>query len=69
MMGRLLSSLPAEDGTPMIDVPMITDTTPQLAAAIHVTIPRSEIRSVMGPGLTEIMTAVKSQGIGPTGLS
>src|SRR5262245_8754169 len=63
----LLSSLPAGGGIPIIDVPMITETTPQLAAAIHLTIPRSEIRTAMGPGLNEIMTAVKSQGIGPTG--
>jgi effector-binding domain-containing protein len=38
-----------------------------MAAAIHLTIPRSEIRSVMGPGLGEIMSAVKAQGIGPAG--
>ena len=63
----LLSSLPAGGGVPIIDVPTITETTPQLAAAIHLTIPRSEIRTAMGPGLNEIMTAVKSQGIGPTG--
>lgn len=62
----LLLSLPA-DGTPVIDVPMVTETTPQLAAAIHLMVPRNEIRSVMGPGLNEIMAAVQSQGIGPTG--
>jgi uncharacterized protein YndB with AHSA1/START domain/effector-binding domain-containing protein len=63
----LLSSLPAGGGVPIIDVPMIAETTPQLAAAIHLTVPRSEIRTVMGPGLNEIMAAVKSQGIGPAG--
>jgi uncharacterized protein YndB with AHSA1/START domain/effector-binding domain-containing protein len=63
----LLSSLPAGGGTPLIEVPTIAETTPQLAAAIHVTVPRSEIRTVMGSGLNEIMTAVKSQGIGPAG--
>jgi len=63
----LLSSLPAGGGTPLIDVPMIAETSPQWAAAIHLTVPRSEIRSVMGPGLDEIMAAVKAQGIGPTG--
>ena len=51
----------------LVDVPVVADTTPLLAAAIHVTIPRSEIRSVMGPGLTEIMSAVTAQGIGPAG--
>src|SRR6185436_3451842 len=63
----LLSSLPAGGGVPIIDVPTIAETSPQLAAAIHLTIPRSEIRTVMGPGLNEIMSAVKSQGIGPAG--
>ena len=63
----LLSSLPSGGGVPIIDVPTITETPPQLAAAIHLTVPRSEIRTVMGPGLNEIMTAVKSQGIGPSG--
>ena len=51
----------------LVAVPVITETTPQLAAAIHLTIPRNEIRSVMGPGLTEIMTAVTAQGLRPTG--
>jgi effector-binding domain-containing protein len=65
---ELLVSLPAEGSTlRLIESPVVTDTVPQLAAAIHVTVPRSEIRSVMGPGLTEIMTAVKDQGIGPAG--
>jgi uncharacterized protein YndB with AHSA1/START domain/effector-binding domain-containing protein len=63
----LLSALPTSGGLPLIDVPTITETAPQLAAAIHVTVPRHEIQTVMGPGLTEIMTAVKSQGIGPAG--
>src|SRR4249920_3040966 len=63
----LLSSLPAGGGVPIIDVPMVAETAPQLAAAIHLTVPRSEIRTVMGAGLNEIMTAVKSQGIGPAG--
>jgi uncharacterized protein YndB with AHSA1/START domain/effector-binding domain-containing protein len=64
----LLSSVPAEDGPRgLIGMPTVTETPPQLAATIHVTIPRSEIRTVMGPGLTELMTAVKSQGVGPAG--
>ena len=37
----------------MIDTPQITQTTPQLAAMIHLTIPRHEIRSAMGPGMEE----------------
>jgi hypothetical protein len=43
------------------------DTAPLIAAANHITVPQSQIRSVMGPCLTEIMTAVKAQGIGPIG--
>ncbi len=34
---------------------------------IHLTIPRAEIRKVMGPGLQELMAAVAAQGIKPTG--
>ena len=48
-------------------MPEITHTSEQLAATIHLTIPRSEIQSVMGPGLSEIMAAVRAQGIGPAG--
>jgi effector-binding domain-containing protein len=51
----------------MIEPPIVTKTTAQLAAVIHLTIPRSQIQSVMGPGLSEIMEAVKAQGIGPAG--
>jgi hypothetical protein len=45
----------------------VTDTLPQMAAAIHITVVRSEIRSAMGPGLGEILKTVKAQGIGPSG--
>jgi effector-binding domain-containing protein len=51
----------------MIDTPQITQTTAQLTAIIHLTVPRSEIRSVMGPGIGELMAVVKAQGIGPAG--
>jgi len=36
------------DQTRMIDPPQITQTTAQLTATIHLTVPRSEIQSVMG---------------------
>jgi effector-binding domain-containing protein len=39
----------------------------QQTAVIHLTIPRSEIRSVMGPGIAELNAIVKAQGLGPTG--
>ena len=48
-------------------MPEITHTAAQLAAMIHLTMPRNEIQSVMGPGLSELMAAVKAQGIGPAG--
>ena len=51
----------------LIEVPVVTDTLPQIAAAIHITVMRSEIRSVMGPGLGEIIKTGKAQSIGPTG--
>jgi uncharacterized protein YndB with AHSA1/START domain/effector-binding domain-containing protein len=66
---RLEELLSSQDTTTphIIDTPRITRTTAQLAAVIHLTIPRNEIRSAMGPGLTEVMAAVKAQGIGPAG--
>jgi effector-binding domain-containing protein len=51
----------------MIDSPQIVKTEAQLAAVIRLTIPRSEIRTAMGPGIGEVMAAVAAQGIGPTG--
>jgi effector-binding domain-containing protein len=51
----------------MIDEPRIVQTTAQPTAAIRFTIPRAEIRNVMGPGLAELMAAVAAQGIAVTG--
>lgn len=51
----------------MIDTPHITQTEAQLTAIIHLTIPRDEMRTAMGPGIGEVMAAVKEQGIGPAG--
>ena len=51
----------------MIDTPRIIWTTSQLAAILRLTIPRSEIQSVMGPGIGEVMAAVKAQGSAPSG--
>jgi uncharacterized protein YndB with AHSA1/START domain/effector-binding domain-containing protein len=65
---EVLSSLPASGARlRLIETPVVRETAPQLAAAVHVTVPRNEIQTVMGPGLTEIITAVKDQGIGPAG--
>lgn len=51
----------------MIDTPEIVQTTAQQTALIHLTIARGEMRTVMGPGIEEVMAAVKTQGIGPSG--
>ncbi len=51
----------------MLDTPKIIETPAQLTAMIRFTIPREEIRNVMGPGLQEVMAAVVNQGVGPTG--
>jgi effector-binding domain-containing protein len=47
----------------MIDTPQITQTEAQQTAVIHLTIPREEIRNVMGPGIGELMSTVAAQGI------
>lgn len=51
----------------MLDTPRITQSTAQLTAVIRLTIPREEIRNVMGLGIGELMTAVAVQGIAPAG--
>jgi effector-binding domain-containing protein len=51
----------------VIEEPQITAVPAQLTALIHVTIPRSEIRAVMGPGIGELMAVAGAQGIGPAG--
>ena len=51
----------------MLDTPQIAQTTNQLTAVIRLTIPREEIRNVMGPGIAELMAAVAAQGIAPAG--
>lgn len=51
----------------MIDTPQIVQTAEQAAAIIRITIPRSEIQDVMGPGYSELMAAVADQGIAPAG--
>lgn len=51
----------------MLETPHITQSAPQQAAVIHLTIPRDQIRTVMGPGIQEVIDTVVAQGIGPTG--
>ncbi len=51
----------------MIEKPEITQIASQLMAYIPISIPRSEIQKVMGPGIQELMAAVAEQRVGPTG--
>ncbi len=51
----------------MIETPHITESSAVATAVIHLTIPRAEIRLVMGPGITELMATIAAQGIAPTG--
>lgn len=51
----------------MISTPQITRTAAQPTAVVHLTIPRSEIQNVMGPGLAELQAAVAAQGLTPAG--
>lgn len=50
----------------MIDAPTLLETPAQSLAVIHVTVPRAQIREVMGPGIQELLAAVTEQGAGPT---
>jgi len=51
----------------MIEEPQIAQAAAQTTAIIRLTIPRAEIRNVMGPGIGELMAAVAAQGIAPAG--
>ena len=51
----------------MIDTPEIVQTAAQQTAVIHLTIPRSEIQSAMGPAIQEVFATLAEQGITPTG--
>jgi effector-binding domain-containing protein len=51
----------------MLDKPQLVQTEAQLTAVIRLTIPRAQIRSVMGPAITEVMAAIAAQDIAPAG--
>jgi effector-binding domain-containing protein len=51
----------------MIDTPQIVQTMAVATAIIRLTVPREQIRTVMGPGLRELMAALRAQGIAPAG--
>jgi effector-binding domain-containing protein len=52
---------------PVLETPTITDSAAQHAAVIHFTIPRAEIRHVMGPAFQELAAAVTAEGTVPAG--
>ena len=51
----------------MIEPLRIVQTKPQLTALIPITVPREDIRKVMGPGLTELKAAIAAQNVAVTG--
>jgi effector-binding domain-containing protein len=51
----------------MIEVPHLADIPAQSTAVIHLVVPASEIRQVMGPGITEVLAAVAAQGLPKAG--
>jgi effector-binding domain-containing protein len=51
----------------VLDKPQIVRTDAQRTAIIRFTIPRQEIRNVMGPGKAEVVAIVAAQGVGPAG--
>jgi effector-binding domain-containing protein len=51
----------------MLNKPQIVRTVAQPAAVIRLTVPRKEIRNVMGPAIAEVTATVTAQGIGPAG--
>jgi effector-binding domain-containing protein len=51
----------------MIDTPQITQSTARQVAMIRLTVPSSEIQTVMGPGIREVMDTLAAQGITPAG--
>lgn len=51
----------------MLESPKIIQTQAQQTAVIRLTVPRDEIRQVMGPGIKEVNATVAAQGIEPAG--
>jgi effector-binding domain-containing protein len=51
----------------MIDTPEILHTAAQATAIIHLIVPRGEMRTVMGPGLDELLSTLRAQSIVPGG--
>jgi uncharacterized protein YndB with AHSA1/START domain/effector-binding domain-containing protein len=59
---------PASDGSPLLlDPPQVCETAARLTAYVHLTVPRTEIQKVMGPGIGEVMAAIAASGAAPAG--
>jgi effector-binding domain-containing protein len=54
--------------TTIIETPQVVVTEPVDYAALHLVVPREEIRERMGPGIREVYAAVAAQGIAPAGV-
>ena len=51
----------------MLATPQVIQTPAQMAAVIHLTVPRSEMMKVFGPAVGELMAALAAQKIEPIG--
>ncbi|MEO6602291.1 MAG: GyrI-like domain-containing protein [Polyangiaceae bacterium] len=51
----------------MIETPKVMETEAQLVAAIPIQCSGAEMRTVMGPGINELRSALEKQGVKPTG--
>jgi len=49
----------------MIETPKVVETPAQLVATVHIETPRSKMQHVMGPGIGEVMAAVKARTTAP----
>ncbi len=66
LLAELLASQAGVDAAGLTE-PQIVQMTPRTIAVLHLTIPRSEIQTVMGPGLSELRQAIAAQGVAATG--
>lgn len=57
----------SREKTTLHEKPAIVETQAQQTAVVHVTVPRAQVREVMGPAIEEVLQAVKEQGAAPAG--
>ncbi|HWV57618.1 MAG TPA: GyrI-like domain-containing protein [Longimicrobiales bacterium] len=51
----------------MIGTPEVVETRAQIAAVIHVTVPKAQMKDAMGPAIHEVIDTINAQGIRPAG--